>query len=222
LKQKKWYKFKHVSKKKGILPYWNRKCDMRMILASNSPRRKEILNQLNVPFEVIPSTFEEKAVGMEPYEMAEYFAAMKAQDVYRRLIDQVRLEEDIYILGADTIVYCDEIMGKPKDAEEAYTMLQKLSNRQHRVISGLCILQGDTGRTITTHDRTSVWMRELSDREIKSYIAGGEPADKAGAYAIQGMASLFIEKIEGCYFNVVGLPVNKLYRTMKEYGVQLL
>lgn len=195
---------------------------MRIILASNSPRRKEILNQLNVPFEVMPSAFEEKAVGMEPYEMAEHFAAMKAQDVYKMLIDQGHLEEDLYILGADTIVYCEEIMGKPKASEEAYTMLQKLSNREHKVISGLCIIQGDTGKTITTHDVTSVWMRELSDQEIKSYIASGEPMDKAGAYAIQGMASLFVEKIEGCYFNVVGLPVNKLYRTMKEYGIQLI
>lgn len=195
---------------------------MKIILASNSPRRKEILNQLKLQFVVIPSEFEEKTNEMEPQEMAEYFAAMKAEDVYRRLKDNGQLEADVYILGADTIVYCDEVMGKPKYTEEAYIMLQRLSNREHKVISGLSIIEGNTGRTITTHETTLVSMRKLSDNEIKSYIASGEPADKAGAYAIQGLAALFVEKIQGCYFNVVGLPVNKLYKTMKEYGIQLI
>ncbi len=195
---------------------------MKIILASNSPRRKEILSQLNLQFEVLPSAFEEKANEMEPQTMAEHFAAMKARDVYLRLKDSGQLKEDVYILGADTIVYCNEVMGKPKNKEEAYSMLRRLSNREHKVISGLSIIQGSTGKTITTHDTTLVWIRELSDNEIKSYIDSGEPADKAGAYAIQGLAALFVEKIQGCYFNVVGLPVNKLYRIMKEYGVQLI
>ncbi|OGO76647.1 MAG: septum formation protein Maf [Clostridiales bacterium GWB2_37_7] len=193
---------------------------MNIILASNSPRRREILNQLNLIFEVVPSDFEEAPVSMEPHALAEHFAYMKAMDVFVRL--KGKLSEDTYIIGSDTIVYCQTVMGKPQSDEDAYQMLKALSNKDHYVISGISVIQASTGKAITIHESTRVWIRELEDREIKNYIASGEPMDKAGAYAIQGIGSLFIEKIQGCYFNVVGLPVNKLYKIMKEFGVNLI
>lgn len=193
---------------------------MNIVLASNSPRRREILSQLNIRFEVVPSNFEETLINMEPLELVEHFAYMKALDVFEKL--KGNLPENTYILGSDTIVYCDSIMGKPKSDEDAYQMLKTLSNKEHQVISGLSIIQGSTGKAITMHELTKVWIRELEDREILEYIASGEPLDKAGAYAIQGIGSLFVEKIQGCYFNVVGLPVNKLFKIMKEFGVNLI
>lgn len=193
---------------------------MNIILASNSPRRREILNQLGLSFEVIPSDFEEAPIDMEPQALAEHFAYMKAMDVFAK--HKHNLPEDAYIIGSDTIVYCDAIMGKPKSDEDAYRMLNALSNRDHHVISGLCVIQASTGKTVIMHESTRVWIRELEAREINNYIASGEPMDKAGAYAIQGIGSLFIEKIQGCYFNVVGLPVNKLFKIMKEFEINLI
>lgn len=193
---------------------------MNIVLASNSPRRREILNQLNINFEVIPSDFEETLINMEPIALVEHFAYMKALDVYERL--KSNLSEETYIIGSDTIVYCDNIMGKPKSDEDAFNMLKTLSNKEHQVISGLSIIQGSTGKAVTMHESTKVWIRELEDREILTYISSGEPSDKAGSYAIQGIGSLFVEKIQGCYFNVVGLPVNKLFKIMKQFDINLI
>jgi septum formation protein len=193
---------------------------MRIILASNSPRRSEILRQINVEFEVIPSNFEEAAVAMEPSKMVEHFAYMKAMDVYSKLKEDNL--EDTYIIGSDTIVFCETIMGKPKSKEDAYRMLKTLSGKEHEVISGLCVIEGVTGRAVAKHEITKVWMRELEDREIFSYIDSGEPNGKAGAYAIQGIGALLVERLQGCYFNVVGLPVNLLFKIMKEFGVNLI
>lgn len=193
---------------------------MNIVLASNSPRRREILNQLNINFEVVPSSFEETLINMEPIALVEHFAYMKALDVFESLKSD--LPEDTYIIGSDTIVYCGDIMGKPKSDEDAYKMLKALSNKEHQVISGLSVIQGSTGKTITMHESTKVWIRELEDREIINYISSGEPSDKAGAYAIQGLGSLFVEKIQGCYFNVVGLPVNKLFKIMKQFDINLI
>jgi septum formation protein len=193
---------------------------MNIILASNSPRRREILNQLNLKFEVVPSSFEETLNDMEPCILAEHFAYMKALDVFEKLKEN--LTEDTYIIGSDTIVYCNSIMGKPKSDEEAYHMLNTLSNKEHQVISGLSVIQASTGKAITMHESTKVWIRELEDREIMNYISSGEPMDKAGAYAIQGIGSLFVEKIQGCYFNVVGLPVGKLFKIMKQFEIDLI
>lgn len=193
---------------------------MNILLASNSPRRKEILSQLNIKFEVVPSEFEETLIDMEPVELVEHFSYMKALDVFEKF--KGNLSEDTYILGSDTIVYCNAIMGKPKSEEDAFQMLKALSNKEHQVISGLSIIQGSTGKVITMHETTKVWMRELEDREIFNYISSGEPVDKAGAYAIQGIGSLFVEKIQGCYFNVVGLPVNTLFKIMKNFDINLI
>ncbi|MDF2839707.1 MAG: yhdE [Clostridia bacterium] len=193
---------------------------MNIILASSSPRRSEILSQLNLEFEVVPSLFEEGHVDMEPHALAEHFAYMKAMDVFQR--HKSKETEETYIIGSDTIVYCQRVMGKPQSDEDAYQMLKTLSNKDHLVISGLCVIQVRTGKAVTMHESTRVWIRELEDREIENYIASREPMDKAGSYAIQGIGSLFIEKIQGCYFNVVGLPVHKLFKIMKEFGVNLI
>ena len=193
---------------------------MRIILASNSPRRKEILGQLNLNFEVIPSDFEEAPVDMKPHDLVEHYAYMKAMDVFSKV--RATIGSETYIIGSDTIVYSQKVMGKPKSKAEAFEMLSELSGKEHQVMSGLCIIQAHTGKSITLHESTRVWMRELKEREINNYIASHEPMDKAGAYAIQGIGSLFVEKIEGCYFNVVGLPVNKLYKIMSQFGVDLI
>lgn len=190
---------------------------MRIILASNSPRRKELLSQLGVVFDIIPSEFEEQLVeGMTPAETVEHFAAMKASDVAGSI------EEEALVIGSDTIVYLDEIMGKPADRQEAASMLRRLSGKQHLVLSGISIINTATGEQLTGHEVTRVRMKELSDDEIYAYIDTGEPMDKAGAYAIQGIGSLFVEGIEGDYFNVVGLPLFRLGRMLEQFGRKLI
>lgn len=189
---------------------------MRIILASNSPRRKELLTQLGVAFEVIPSKFEEQVVPMTPSRLVEHFAHMKAKDVVSSL------QADALVIGSDTIVCFDEVMGKPKSKEDAFSMLKKLSGKQHQVLSGLSIINTVTGESLTGHECTKVKMKELSDAEITAYINTGEPMDKAGAYAIQGLGSLFVEGIEGDYFNVVGLPLFRLGNMLEHFGVKLL
>lgn len=189
---------------------------MRIILASNSPRRKELLSQLGVSFEVIPSKFEEQVIDMPPAELVKHFAFMKAMNVASSV------KTDALVIGSDTIVCLDEVMGKPRNREEAFNMLRKLSGKQHYVLSGLSIVSTVSGESLTMYESTKVKMKELSDAEITAYIDTGEPMDKAGAYAIQGMGSLFVEGIEGDYFNVVGLPLFRLGRMLEHFGVKLL
>lgn len=189
---------------------------MRIILASNSPRRKELLSQVGVNFDIIPSEFEERMVGLPAAELVEYFAYMKAKDV------AARVQEEALVIGSDTIVYLDGVMGKPENNEDAFKMLSLLSGKKHQVISGLSIINTATGESLTGHESTAVKMKELSSAEITAYINTGEPADKAGAYAIQGMGSLFVERIEGDYFNVVGLPLFRLGSMLKHFGIKLI
>ncbi|HWR60043.1 MAG TPA: Maf family protein [Clostridia bacterium] len=189
---------------------------MRIILASNSPRRKELLSQIGVVFEIIPSKFEEAVTGLPPAEMVEHFAYMKAKDVASSL------REDALVIGSDTVVYLDGIMGKPKSGEDAFNMLTRLSGREHTVLSGISVINTRTGEYLSGYESTRVRMKELSSGEITAYIATGEPLDKAGAYAIQGIGSLFVEKIEGDYFSVVGLPVFRLGKMLKHFGVVLI
>ncbi|MHB1391937.1 MAG: Maf family protein [Clostridia bacterium] len=189
---------------------------MRIILASNSPRRKELLSQVGVSFEVIPSEFEEQLIELPPAKLVEHFAYMKAKDVASAV------REEALVIGSDTIVYLDGIMGKPMNKEDAFEMLKKLSGKQHLVLSGLCIINTATGESLTVHESTRVKMKELSDAEITAYINTGEPVDKAGAYAIQGMGSLFVEGIEGDYFNIVGLPLFRLGKMLERFGMKLI
>jgi septum formation protein len=189
----------------------------KIILASASPRRIEILKGLKLQFDIVPSTFEETIVQKSPVELVCELARGKALAVASNT------EEDSIIIAADTIVYKDdEIFGKPNSKSDACRILKKLSGCSHSVLTGVCLIDTTSGKTIVDYEETKVYFKTLSDEEIESYIASGEPEDKAGAYAIQGLGSLFVRKIEGCYFNVVGLPIFKLNILLGEMGINLL
>lgn len=182
----------------------------RLILASQSPRRREILERAGLAFEVRVAGVEEQVEpGENPLDYVRRLALAKARAVERG--------ESEVVLGADTVVVLDEhILEKPADAREAARMLRLLSGRSHTVLTGICLLSG--ARMVTDVAESRVWFTRLSEAEIASYAASGEPLDKAGGYAIQGLASKFIERIEGCYFNIVGLPVSLVYQRLKELG----
>jgi septum formation protein len=191
-----------------------------IILASASPRRQELLRNAAIPFTVQPADIDETPhAGEAPRDCAERLAREKALAVFRS-------RPKNYVLGADTIVVVDEaILGKPRNAEDAARMLRLLSGRTHAVITGVCLVgpvasgQGSAAsNTEIASETTLVTMCEVSDFEIHEYVATGEPMDKAGAYAIQGMASRWIPRIEGDYSNVVGLPVAMVYAMLRERG----
>jgi len=187
-----------------------------IVLASSSPRRQELLRNAGIPFEVQAANINETPLtGEAPRDCAERLAGAKALAV-----SESRPQE--WVLGADTIVVVDDvILGKPRDAKDAASMLRMLSGRTHEVITGVCLVGPVASKieTQTASQTTMVTMYELSDAEIRDYIATGEPMDKAGAYAIQGIASRWIPRIEGDYSNVVGLPVALVYRILRERGV---
>lgn len=188
----------------------------RLVLASGSPRRKELLGIFGVPFAVIPAEGEERPPeNTGCAETAAALALQKAQEVAGRV------GAGHIVIGADTLVELDgKKLGKPHSEEEAFSMLRSLSGRAHRVYSGVAVLAD--GKTLSSRVETAVVFRALSDEEIWRYIRTGEPMDKAGAYGIQGYASLFVERIEGEYFNVMGLPLCRLGQMLKEVGVELL
>ncbi len=179
---------------------------MKLILASASPRRAALLRQAGIPHRVVLSDLkiEERPEIFTPAELAVYLALQKARRVAAGLREGI-------VLGADTVVYHrGEVLGKPADLDEARRMLRRLSGGQHSVITGLALVDARTNICESDFAETRVWMRALEDELIDAYVATGEPMDKAGAYAIQGKAALFVERIEGCYFNVVGLPLYQL------------
>lgn len=185
----------------------------RIVLASASPRRQELLAQVGLRFEVMPSAVAEEMRPLPPAEMAEYLAAIKAQDVAGKIAG------DGYVIGADTIVVVDEdIYGKPVNKQDARRMLLRLQGREHEVITGLAVIRLYDQQMIIGHETTIVTMRSLSLNELDNYIGTGEPMDKAGAYAIQGRGAAFITGINGCYFNVVGLPVARLLAMLSNLG----
>ncbi len=177
---------------------------MKLVLASKSPRRSEILKNAGIDFTVRVADADETIPdGTKPCDAVVFLAARKAMAVDRA--------EDELILGADTVVVLgDEILGKPKDKDDAFNMIKKLSGRVHSVFTGVCAI-GD-GFSMTFAEETKVEFYPLTDEEIYTYINTDEPYDKAGAYGIQGIASKFIRGIEGDYFNVVGLPVSSIYK----------
>jgi septum formation protein len=191
-----------------------------LVLASASPRRQELLKNAGIPFTVQPSGINENLLaGESPLDCAVRLAREKALSVFRT-------RQESYVLGADTIVVVDEtILGKPRDPHDADHMLRLLSGRMHAVITGVCLinplaaespLRADNPEMKIASETTLVTMRQISDDEIRDYIATGEPMDKAGAYAIQGIASRWIPRIEGDYSNVVGLPVALVYAMLRE------
>jgi septum formation protein len=183
-----------------------------LILASASPRRRELLAQAGYHFAVQPSSVpESRRSGEEAIRFATRLAREKADEVFARLEPSSAhapvAHAPVMVLGADTVVVCDgEVMGKPADAADATRMLLQLSGRTHHVITGVAVVWG-LGAAEVAAELTQVTMRTLSPQEISDYVAGGEPMDKAGAYAIQGYAGRWIPRISGCYFNVVGLPL---------------
>lgn len=186
-----------------------------LVLASASPRRQELLRSAGIAFTIQPADIpEEPLVGETPRIFAERLAREKAMAVLDR-------RPKDFVLGADTIVIVDQqIFGKPRDSDDAIRMLKMLSGRSHEVVTGVCLAGSAQGRRVDVRSETTmVTMTELTDDEIRSYVATGEPMDKAGAYAIQGKASRWISRIEGDYFNVVGLPVSLVFRMLREHGL---
>lgn len=192
-------------------------CKKPLILASGSPRRRELLDKFGISYEILPAQGEESApADLSPGERVKVLAAQKAAEVADRVRDPAAV-----ILAADTLVELDGIvLGKPGTPEKAREMLRALSGRSHRVWSGVYICEGD--RTVCESECTTVHFRALSDAEIDAYTATGEPLDKAGAYGYQGLASLFVERIEGDFFNVMGLPVCRMGQMLREFGISLL
>ena len=187
---------------------------MQLILASQSPRRKELLGLFGVPFTVRVADIDETMDFSAP-------AAEEVARVSRLKALAIPREDDDVLIAADTIVVCQgRILGKPRDEAEAYAMLRLLSGRDHQVMTGVTVLRGNEERVFT--QITDLHFRELSDKEIYRYIATGEPMDKAGAYGIQGGAALFCEKMDGDYYNVMGLPVCRLGETLKELAPELM
>lgn len=192
------------------------------ILASGSPRRRELLSAIGLEFDVVVSDADESSVSKDTsidiyvQELALLKAAATAKDVLKR--------KDALIIAADTIVTLDKkILGKPQDEDDAFNMLKSLSGRAHEVYTGYCIMRVRDGFTVCDRVKTEVLFKELDDNLIRRYIKTGEPMDKAGAYGIQGKGALLAEKINGDYFNVVGLPVSALAKTLKkEFDIEII
>jgi septum formation protein len=185
-----------------------------LILASASPRRQHLLKQLGLPFDVMPADIDESwRVEESPEDYVKRLAYAKAWHLAPH-------NPMAFVLGADTIVTIDgEILGKPRDAGEARAMLQRLSGRRHDVLTGLALLHHHRAFTRIDSVRTSVWFRPLSDADIDAYMATGEPFDKAGSYAIQGDGSRFVDGYDGCYTNVVGLPIRRTAALLRAAGL---
>lgn len=187
--------------------------NLKIVLASASERRKELLARLVDDFTILVSNFDESSVVYEGNipKYVECIAENKGLEVANRV------KEDSIIISADTIVTLnDEILGKPKDDEDAYSMLKKLSGKVHKVFSAVVLINTKTGKILKETLSTEVVFSDLTDEDIKKYIQTGEHKDKAGAYGIQGLGGVFVKEIRGCYYNVVGLPLNKLNEMLKK------
>ena len=188
-----------------------------IILASASPRRKEILAKTGLKFKVDESAYEEKIVaGLKPDSLARFLSRGKARDVARR-------HRNALVIAADTIVVSrGRLFAKPRTVEEAREMLNTLSGKAHSVITGFTIIDTESKRELSRSVKSKVFFKRLSRDEIDAYIRSGEPLDKAGAYGIQGLGAVLIRKIEGDFFNVVGLPLYALSESLKKFGIKVL
>jgi nucleoside triphosphate pyrophosphatase len=189
----------------------------RIILASASPRRKELLEKIGLKFEVEPSNYaEDMHSTLSPDELARAMSLEKAKVVAGK-------HKNAIVIAADTfIVFRGKILGKPNTSAEARRMLMRLRGKCHSVITGFTIVDTDKDKVLTKSVETVVYIKNLTPEEIDAYVKSGEPLDKAGAYAIQGLGSVIVEKIEGDYFNVIGLPVSVLAEGLKEFGIHIL
>ncbi|MDE5909051.1 MAG: Maf family protein [Lachnospiraceae bacterium] len=191
----------------------------KLILASASPRRRELLEQIGMTFEVIPSDIEEKTKSHVPCEMVMELSSMKAMDIFEKLPSEKRAS--VIVAGADTVVaFGDCVMGKPADKEKAQEMLSLLQGKTHQVYTGVTLVwqeeEGHPPAKFVFYEETDVSMYPMSEQEICSYVETKEPMDKAGAYGIQGKCAAFIRGICGDYYNVVGLPIGRLYQELKK------
>lgn len=186
---------------------------MNFILASKSPRRRELLGTMGLKFDIMESTVDESVISKDtpPQIYVQELAMLKSSSV------AANVGEGYLVIGADTVVVKDgNIIGKPKDFDHAFAMLKSFSGASHKVYSGISITDSTGGRTVTDYCETEVFFSDMSDEEITNYINTYSPYDKAGSYGIQEYASVFIDKIHGDFFNVVGLPVSKLYKLLKK------
>lgn len=192
---------------------------MKVILASKSPRRVEILEKIVKEFEVVQSNFDENTIDFKG-DIEKY-----VKDLSRNKAIEVskRLNEPSIVIAADTVVFQDgKVLEKPENEEDAFSMLSSLSGNTHKVYSGICLINTYDDTVVTDCDCTEVRFSELNPRQIRNYINSGEPMDKAGAYGIQGLGGAFVEGIKGCYYNVMGLPLNKLYKALENYDITIL
>ena len=192
---------------------------MKVILASKSPRRVEILEKIVKEFEVVESNFDENTIDFKG-DIEKY-----VKDLSRNKAIEVssRIKEPSIVIAADTVVFHDgKVLEKPKCEEDVFSMLSSLSGNTHKVYSGICVINTENDTVVTDYDCTEVSFSELTDRQIRNYINSGEPMDKAGAYGIQGLGGAFVEGIKGCYYNVMGLPLNKLYKALENYDITIL
>lgn len=189
---------------------------MRIILASQSPRRRELLEMLGYPFEVKVSEAEEKITSTNPAQVTEELSCQKAETVAEQI-------QQGLVIGADTVVSQDnKILGKPMDRQDAREMIQILQGRNHKVYTGVTVIERKAGREVrrvTFSEETIVKVASMTSKEVEQYISLPEPYDKAGGYGIQGTFAKYIQGIEGDYFNVVGLPIHRLYKVLKEFVV---
>jgi septum formation protein len=187
------------------------------ILASESPRRRQLLEQIGLKFQVVPSnSSEDLESGLEPHELVKSLSLKKASSVASKYKNAV-------VIAADTFgVLGGRILGKPKTADEAREMLMAMSGKTHSVITGFTILDADDGRAVSRSVETKVHFKKLTAEEIDAYVRSGEPLGKAGAYAIQGLGAAIIERIEGDFYNVVGLPLSAVVEGLREFGIDVL
>lgn len=189
----------------------------KLILASSSPRRAELMKQIGLNFEIKVSSVDEALLpGLSPPELVERLAERKAAAVARELNDGI-------VIGADTVVvWREQVLGKPLNEAEAFDMLSKLQGGVHEVFTGVALIDARSGKVLVSHEKTRVFFRAVEEEEISRYVASGEPFDKAGAYGVQGLAAIFIKRLEGCYTNVVGLPLARLSVMLKDFGFKVL
>jgi septum formation protein len=195
---------------------------MKLILASSSPRRAEILRNAGFEFEILPADVDESLRPGEP--AADYvrrLAEEKARKIARQLSPNLKDSSAVIVAADTTVALSKDILGKPVSPEDARTMLRRLSGQTHEVYSGIAVLRLKDGAIRVAVESTRVTIARMTEREIEDYIASGEPFDKAGAYAIQGRGGKFITRIEGCYFNVMGLPLARLYSILREMKAEV-
>jgi septum formation protein len=199
------------------MPQGNMRRKKPIILASASPRRKELMDLIGLEFTVDTGAYEETMdIDLPPLELAKFLSLKKAEAVTSRHGNAV-------IIAADTfIVFQGALMGKPRDAQEAQKMLRRLSGKTHSVITGYTIIDTEHKKKLSRAVETKVTFRRLTGEEIDAYVRSGEPLDKAGAYAIQGLGAVFVRKIEGDYFNVIGLPLSSLIDSLKKFNIRVL